>query len=43
MVVIVRNGLLAADWDVTLVPLGVTMASVLEETHRQTLLAALHG
>ncbi|MDQ0870159.1 purine nucleosidase [Arthrobacter sp. V1I9] len=29
---------LAADWDVTLVPLDVTMASVLEETHRQLLL-----
>ncbi|MEV4990314.1 nucleoside hydrolase [Pseudarthrobacter sp. LMD1-1-1.1] len=31
---------LAADWDVTLVPLDVTMASVLEETHRQALLAS---
>lgn len=31
---------LAADWDVTLVPLDVTMASVLEETHRQQLLAS---
>lgn len=31
---------LAADWDVTLVPLDVTMNSVLEETHRQSLLAA---
>ncbi|MDJ0457754.1 nucleoside hydrolase [Arthrobacter sp. NQ7] len=31
---------LAADWDVTLVPLDVTMASVLEETHRQELLAS---
>ncbi|WP_426766149.1 nucleoside hydrolase [Pseudarthrobacter sp. 1G09] len=31
---------LAADWDVTLVPLDVTMASVLEETHRQSLLAS---
>ena len=31
---------LAADWDVTLVPLDVTMASVLEESHRQELLAA---
>ncbi|MCQ6269129.1 nucleoside hydrolase [Pseudarthrobacter sp. R1] len=29
---------LAADWDVTLVPLDVTMNSVLEETHRQRLL-----
>ena len=31
---------LAAGWDVTLVPLDVTMASVLEESHRQELLAA---
>lgn len=31
---------LAADWDVTLVPLDVTMASVLEEPHRQQLLAS---
>ncbi|MEW1921878.1 nucleoside hydrolase [Pseudarthrobacter oxydans] len=31
---------LAADWDVTLVPLDVTMASVLEESHRQTLLSS---
>jgi purine nucleosidase len=31
---------LAADWDLTLVPLDVTMASVLEETHRQELLAS---
>jgi purine nucleosidase len=31
---------LAADWDVTLVPLDVTMNSVLEETHRQALLAS---
>lgn len=31
---------LSADWDVTLVPLDVTMANVLEETHRQELLAA---
>ncbi len=31
---------LAADWDVTLVPLDVTMNSVLEETHRQQLLAS---
>jgi len=31
---------LAADWDVTLVPLDVTMASVLEEPHRQALLAS---
>ncbi|RAX44289.1 nucleoside hydrolase [Arthrobacter sp. AQ5-06] len=33
---------LAADWNVTLVPLDVTMASVLEEHHRQELLAAGH-
>ncbi|MDR6507291.1 nucleoside hydrolase [Arthrobacter oryzae] len=33
---------LAADWDVTLVPLDVTMANVLEESHRQELLAAGH-
>ncbi|MCO4261429.1 nucleoside hydrolase [Pseudarthrobacter sp. MDT3-26] len=33
---------LAADWDVTLVPLDVTMANVLEESHRQELLAADH-
>ncbi len=31
---------LPADWDVTLVPLDVTMASVLEEPHRQELLAS---
>lgn len=31
---------LAAGWNVTLVPLDVTMANVLEETHRQELLAA---
>ncbi|WP_457966087.1 nucleoside hydrolase [Arthrobacter sp. D1-29] len=31
---------LAADWDVTLVPLDVTMNSVLEETHRQALVAS---
>jgi purine nucleosidase len=31
---------LAADWDVTLVPLDVTMTSVLEEHHRQELLAS---
>ncbi|TDL33716.1 nucleoside hydrolase [Arthrobacter nitrophenolicus] len=31
---------LAADWDITLVPLDVTMASVLEEHHRQELLAS---
>jgi purine nucleosidase len=31
---------LAAGWDVTLVPLDVTMASVLEESHRQELLAS---
>ena len=30
---------LAADWDVTLVPLDVTMSNVLEESHRQELLA----
>ena len=33
---------LAADWDVTLVPLDVTMSNVLEESHRQELLAAGH-
>ncbi|GAA3404696.1 nucleoside hydrolase [Pseudarthrobacter polychromogenes] len=31
---------LAADWDVTLVPLDVTMNSVLEEAHRRSLLAS---
>ncbi|WP_026555025.1 nucleoside hydrolase [Arthrobacter sp. 35W] len=31
---------LAADWDVTLVPLDVTMAHVFEESHRQELLEA---
>ncbi|WP_258805132.1 nucleoside hydrolase [Pseudarthrobacter sp. NS4] len=31
---------LAADWDVTLVPLDVTMTSVLEERHRQQLLVS---
>ncbi|MFB8369853.1 nucleoside hydrolase [Pseudarthrobacter sp. NPDC055928] len=31
---------LAAGWDVMLVPLDVTMASVLEEPHRQALLAS---
>lgn len=31
---------LAAEWDVTLVPLDVTMASVLEDPHRQALLAS---
>jgi purine nucleosidase len=31
---------LAADWEITLVPLDVTMASVLEESHRQELLAS---
>ncbi|MEJ1180972.1 MULTISPECIES: nucleoside hydrolase [unclassified Pseudarthrobacter] len=31
---------LAAGWDVTLVPLDVTMASVLEEPHRQALLTS---
>lgn len=33
---------LAADWDVTLVPLDVTMTNVLEESHRQELLASHH-
>ncbi|MBT2513456.1 nucleoside hydrolase [Arthrobacter sp. ISL-30] len=33
---------LAADWDVTLVPLDVTMTNVLEEGHRQELLATDH-
>lgn len=33
---------LAADWNITLVPLDVTMANVLEESHRQELLAAGH-
>ena len=32
--------MLAAGWDVTLVPLDVTMASVLEEPHRQALLSS---
>jgi purine nucleosidase len=31
---------LSAGWDVTLVPLDVTMTNVLEETHRQELLAS---
>ncbi|ELT44420.1 nucleoside hydrolase [Arthrobacter nitrophenolicus] len=31
---------LAADWDITLVPLDVTMGSVLEDHHRQELLAS---
>lgn len=31
---------LSADWDVTLVPLDVTMANMLEESHRQELLAS---
>ncbi|MFE6970672.1 nucleoside hydrolase [Isoptericola sp. NPDC057653] len=31
---------LSADWDVTLVPLDVTMANLLEETDRKTLLEA---
>ncbi|MBT2519803.1 nucleoside hydrolase [Arthrobacter sp. ISL-28] len=31
---------LSADWDITLVPLDVTMANVLEESHRQELLAS---
>ncbi len=30
----------AADWDLTLVPLDVTMSNVLEESHRQELLAS---
>lgn len=33
---------LAADWNITLAPLDVTMANVLEESHRQELLAAGH-
>lgn len=33
---------LAAEWNVTLVPLDVTMTNVLEETHRQELLASEH-
>lgn len=33
---------LAADWNITLVPLDVTMSNVLEESHRQELLAAGH-
>ncbi|GAA1253704.1 nucleoside hydrolase [Arthrobacter pascens] len=32
----------AAGWNVTLVPLDVTMSNVLEESHRQELLAAGH-
>lgn len=32
----------AADWNITLVPLDVTMSNVLEESHRQELLAAGH-
>ncbi|HKU32107.1 MAG TPA: nucleoside hydrolase [Arthrobacter sp.] len=31
---------LSADWKITLVPLDVTMANVLEESHRQELLAS---
>jgi purine nucleosidase len=31
---------LSADWNITLVPLDVTMANVLEESHRQELLAS---
>ncbi|MEZ2392158.1 nucleoside hydrolase [bacterium RCC_150] len=31
---------LSADWNITLVPLDVTMANVLEENHRQELLAS---
>lgn len=34
---------LAADWDVTLVPLDVTMANVFEETDRKALLEAGTG
>lgn len=34
---------LAADWNVTLVPLDVTMTNVLEESHRQELLASVHA
>jgi purine nucleosidase len=33
---------IAADWDVTLVPLDVTLENVLEETHREALEAAPH-
>ncbi|MHC8609821.1 nucleoside hydrolase (plasmid) [Paenarthrobacter ureafaciens] len=33
---------MAADWNMTLVPLDVTMTSVLEESHRQELLASPH-
>ncbi|MCA4133980.1 nucleoside hydrolase [Arthrobacter sp. M4] len=33
----------AADWNVTLVPLDVTMTNVLEESHRQELLSAGHA
>ncbi|MEN8583145.1 nucleoside hydrolase [Burkholderia sp. RS01] len=33
---------LAADWNITMVPLDVTMSNVLEESHRQELLAASH-
>lgn len=33
---------LSAAWNITLVPLEVTMANVLEESHRQELLAAGH-
>ena len=33
---------LAADWNVTLVPLDVTMTNVLEENHRQELLSTEH-
>ncbi|WP_427133464.1 nucleoside hydrolase [Pseudarthrobacter sp. S9] len=33
---------LAADWNVTLVPLDVTMSNVLEECHRQELLSTGH-
>lgn len=32
----------AADWNIALVPLDVTMSNVLEESHRQELLAAGH-
>ncbi|WP_395940250.1 nucleoside hydrolase [Arthrobacter sp. KBS0703] len=33
---------LAGDWNITLVPLDVTMSNVLKESHRQELLAAGH-
>jgi len=34
---------IAADWNMTLVPLDVTMTSVLEESHRQELLVSPHS